>query len=303
MIIPPFLKSGDKIGITAPARFIEQHKYQQVIEIIATQGYDVVRGKTTYLEHGPFAGTDAERALDLQQMMDDASVKAIFCLRGGYGTIRIIEKINFDGLKNNPKWIIGFSDITVLHNALHNLGFTTIHGQMPLNFYGRKENPGLDKLFEALQGKKPTYNLQANINNRAGESRGMVIGGNVAILGSLIGTPYDLNTEGKILFIEEVGEYLYRFDRLMHQLKLSGKLENLAGLMVGGISDMTDNDPPFPQSAQQIITDLVAEYNYPVCFGFPAGHVEENFPLVFGAEATLEVTDSQSTLIFSHGRA
>lgn len=299
MIKPPYLKKGDKIAIVAPARWIEQEKYESVISIIESNGYEVVRGKSTFLEHGPFAGTDPERLADMQQMLDNPEIKAIFCLRGGYGTIRIINDLDFTQLSENPKWIIGFSDITILHNALHNLGFVSIHGQMPLNFSGRTENKGLDKLFATLSGKELNYNLESHELNRHGEANAQVIGGNVAILSSLIGTDFDIETSGKILFIEEVGEYLYRFDRLMQHLKLSGKLKNLAGLVVGGLTDMKDNVPDFKQTAEQIISDLVKEFTYPVCFNFPAGHIKENYPLIFGSTLNMNVTEEGSVLDFN----
>lgn len=295
---PQFLKNGDCIGIVAPARYIEQDKYQPIISIIESKGYKVLRGKTTYLEHGPFAGTDEERLADMQEMLDNKAVKAIFCLRGGYGTIRIIEKLNFDTFLINPKWLIGFSDITILHNRLHLLGVASIHGQMPLNFAGRINNKGLDKLFDILKGKRLSYKLTSKALNKPGESKAPILGGNVAILSSLIGTPYDINTDGKILFIEEVGEYLYRFDRLMHHLKMSGKLSKLAGLVVGGLSDMKDNNPGFGQTAEEIIADLVGEYSYPVCFGFQAGHIKENYPLVFGKKVNLQVDETECKLNF-----
>jgi muramoyltetrapeptide carboxypeptidase len=298
MILTPFLNQGDKIGIVAPARYIEQDKYPSITSIIESKGYRVLRGRTTYLEHGPFAGSDEERLADLQEMLDHSEIKAIFCLRGGYGTIRIIEKLNWDKFLQNPKWIIGFSDITILHNKLHLLGGASIHGQMPLNFAGRNENKGLDMLFETLSGKELVYNLPKHKLNRIGNVKAGVVGGNVAILSSLIGTPYDINTDGKILFIEEVGEYLYRFDRLMNHLKMSGKLTNLAGLCVGGLSDLKDNDPVFGQTAEEIIIDLVSEYSYPLCFGFPAGHIKENYPLIFGATATFIVERDSCMLNF-----
>ncbi len=298
MIIPPYLKQGDKVGIIAPARHIEQSKYESIINILTRYGFNTVRGNTTYLEYGPFAGTDTERAADLQSMINDPSINAIFCLRGGYGTVRIIDKIDFSFLKENPKWIIGFSDITILHNVLHNAGIVSVHGQMPLNFAERTENKGLDKLISALKGESVNYRIEMFKLNRVGVSSAYLVGGNVAILSSLIGTPYDINTDGKILFIEEVGEYLYRFDRLMYHLKLSGKLSKLKGLIVGGLTDMKDNIPEFGQSVEEIVHDLVKEYNYPVCFNFPAGHIKENFPLIFGKKIKMDISENSSVISF-----
>lgn len=299
LIKPPYLIKGDTIAIVAPARWIDQDLYPSIVEQIEKEGYQVLRGKSTYLTYGPFAGNDKERTNDLQNMLDNPEVKAIFCLRGGYGTIRIIDDIDFSNFRRNPKWIIGFSDITILHNAIHNLGIASIHGQMPLNFANRSNNKGLDKLFSTLKGKHLNYKLPPNALNKAGEVKGELIGGNVAIFNSLIGTNYEVITDDKILFIEEVGEYLYRFDRLMHHLKMSGKLAKLSGLIVGGLSDMKDNEPAFGQSAEEIIAKLVQEYDYPVCFGFPAGHIKENFPLIMGAEIELKVETQKVELIFN----
>lgn len=290
MVQPDFLKSGDKIGIVAPARFIDQDKYANIIRIIESNGFEVVRGKTTYLEHGPFAGNDSERLADLQNVLDNTEIKAVFCLRGGYGTIRLIKDIDFTKFKQNPKWLIGFSDITILHNAIHNIDIQSIHGQMPLNFTEKSENKGLDQLFETLTGQKLNYKLPYNNLNKLGKTEGQIVGGNIAILCSLIGTPFDINTDGKLLFIEEVGEYLYRFDRLMHHLKMSGKLSKLKGLIIGGLSDMQDNEPAFGQSAEEIVADVVKDYNYPLCFGFPAGHIKENYPIILGQKIQLNVS-------------
>ncbi|MDA3893364.1 MAG: LD-carboxypeptidase [Salinivirgaceae bacterium] len=296
MITPAYLKQDNSIAIVAPARWIEEDKYDHIISIIEKQGYKVVRGNSTRLKHGPFAGTDEERKKDLQEMLDNPEIKAIFCLRGGYGTIRIIEDLDFSEFKKKPKWLIGFSDISILHNAIHNLGIQSIHGQMPLNFTGRLLNKGLDKLFEALSGQTLSYELEPSRLNREGTTKGLIVGGNLAIFNSLIGTEYDVNTEGKILFIEEVGEYLYRFDRLMHHLKMSGKLDDLKGLIVGGLSELKDNEPAFGQSAEEIIFTLVKEFDYPVCFGFPAGHIKENYPLIFGAKVLMKITNTESII-------
>lgn len=300
MIKPPFLKNGDTIAIVAPARWIDQELYPSIIQQIEDEGYKVILGKSTYLQHGPFAGTDDERQSDLQEMLDNPEVKAIFCLRGGYGTIRIIDDISFKRFQQNPKWIIGFSDITILHNAIHNLGYASIHGQMPLNFANRSNNKGLEKLFNTLKGESLNYTVPTNSLNKYGEVIGELIGGNIAIFNSLISTYYEVDTTNKILFIEEVGEYLYRFDRLMHHLKMSGKLAGLKGLIVGGLSDMKDNDPAFGQTAEEIIFDMVKEYNYPVSFGFLAGHIKENYPLILGAEVTMLVSETETQINFTH---
>ncbi|MBI9066011.1 MAG: LD-carboxypeptidase [Salinivirgaceae bacterium] len=298
MITPNYLEKGDKIAIVAPAKFIPQGKYHPIIKYIDDKGYKVVRGKSTYLEHGPFAGSDEERRDDLQNALDDKEIKAVFCLRGGYGTIRIIEGIDFSKFIQNPKWLVGFSDITILHSKLTNLGIESIHGQMPVNFAEQESMSGVAKLFETLEGQTLEYAIKPNPNNVAGNASAEIVGGNFAILCSLIGTPYDINTAGKILFIEEVGEYLYRFDRMMFQLKLSGKLDNLAGLIIGGLSNMEDNEPKFPLSEFEIVKNHIKDLKYPVCFGFPAGHVSDNFPLIMGRNVIIQVNELQTKISF-----
>lgn len=298
MNIPAFLKKGDKVGIVAPAKFIDQEAYDAILKLIESKGYVPIRGETTFLEYGPFAGNDQERGSDLQSMLEDVAIKAIFCLRGGYGTIRIIEGIDFSRFQVNPKWIIGFSDITILHNHLSNLNIASLHGQMPLNFINRDKNEGLEFLFNTLKGEPLLYSFPSHELNRKGKAEGQLVGGNVAILCSLIGTPYDIGTNGKVLFIEEVGEYLYRFDRLMHHLKMSGKLDRLSGLIIGGLTGMKDNDPPFGQSEYEIIADLVKSYDYPIAFNFPAGHIKENYPLVLGETIELIVDQKGSSIHF-----
>jgi muramoyltetrapeptide carboxypeptidase len=296
MITPPYLKKGQTIGIVAPARYIEQSKYPYIINLIESKGYKVARGKTTFLLHNIFAGTADERAEDLQQMIDNDNIATIFCLRGGYGTVQIIDKINFAKLGKQPKWIVGFSDITVLHNALTNTGIESIHGQMPVNFPEKSES--IDMLFNTLEGKSLRYNINTNSLNRQGRASGLLTGGNIAVLTSLAATPFDVHWDNKILFIEETGEYLYRLERMMYQLKLSGKLANLTGLIVGGLSSMQDNNIPFGKNARQIIFDAVKDYNYPVCFGFPAGHIKDNMPLIFNRKIEMNVSSDRVEVVF-----
>lgn len=296
MITPPYLKKGNTIGIVAPAKWISQDKYPAIIQFIEEKGYNIIRGQSTFAEHGPFAGTDDLRLNDMQRMIDNSEIDAIFCLRGGYGTIRIIDNLNIESLKTNPKWIVGFSDITILHNSLSNIGVESIHGQMPINFDNKKEST--HKLFDVLEGKHISYKFESNTLNKTGSAHGILTGGNLAILCSLLGTPLDTEWNNKILFIEEVGEYLYKLDRMMHQLKLSGKLNNLAGLVVGGLSSMEDNTPKFGQTAQEIIFEIVKEYDFPVCFDFPAGHIPNNQPLIMGRKIEIEVDNNYTNLIF-----
>jgi muramoyltetrapeptide carboxypeptidase len=296
MITPPYLNRGDKVGIVAPARFIPQDRYPQIIQLLETNGWIPVRGKTTRLEAGIFAGSDADRIQDMQQMLDSDEIKAIFCLRGGYGTHRIIEALDFTKFKKSPKWLVGFSDITVLHAALSKLGVESIHGQMPINF--SYTNEALVALFKTLKGENLFYTVKSHSLNRTGTAKAQMVGGNVALICALLGTPFAFETSGKILFIEDVGEKLYRFDRMIQHLKLSGALKNLAGLVIGGLTDMEDGSPSFGQSAESIVHQVVKNYNYPVSFGFPAGHIENNFPLIFGREAELAVSGQSVSLRF-----
>lgn len=295
MIRPANICKGDKIGIVAPARFVPEDKYLAICQFIEEQGFVPVLGQTTHLAHGIFAGTDAERATDFQSMIDNDDIKAILCVRGGYGCIRIIDKLNFEPLLKNPKWIAGFSDVTVLHSALSRLGVASLHGQMPVNF--TKENSSADALFRAMQGNQCSYTFCGD-GNRQGSAEAEVVGGNLSILCSLMGTPYQLDTDNKILFIEDVCEPLYRIDRMMQQLKVAGVLEHLAGLVVGYFTDAEDSTPAFEMSVEQIVMDSVSVYGYPVAFGFQAGHQQPNLPLLFGCKATLEVGATTSKLAF-----
>lgn len=288
LIQPSYLKKGDKIGIVACARKISPGEMAPAIEILKGWGLKVVVGKNLFNADCQFSGTDAERAEDLQTMLNDASVKAVISARGGYGTMRIIEKIDFTEFKKSPKWLVGYSDITVLHSHIHTLGIETLHATMPINF--TKDQETLESLRKALFGEKINYESNAHSLNRKGIAQGELIGGNLSLLYALTGSVSDIDTTGKILFIEDLDEYLYHIDRMMMNLKRAGKLSRLAGLVVGGMTDMKDNAIPFGKTAEEIILDAVKEYNYPVCFNFPAGHVDKNFALYLGRTAKLEIS-------------
>lgn len=291
LIQPLYLKKGDKIGIVACARKISREEIQPAVDILKSWELEVVLGNNLFNADNQFSGTDNERAEDLQQMLDDSSIKAIISARGGYGTIRIIDLLDFSKFKQNPKWIIGYSDITVLHSHIHNLGFETIHATMPINFMVDKE--ATESLRRALFGEKIEYNFESHPLNRNDKAEGQLIGGNLSLLYALSGSISDIDTQGKILFIEDLDEYLYHIDRMMINLKRSGKLKNLAGLIVGGMTDMKDNTIPFGKSAEEIILDTVKEYDYPVCFNFPAGHIDKNMALIFGKKLTFEVKENK----------
>ena len=299
MLIPKNLKAGDKIGIIAPARKIEMNEIKAAISIFESWGLKVELGKNIFAQDRQFAGTDKQRAEDLQYMLDNPEIKAIICARGGYGTIRLLPALNFSTFLKSPKWIVGYSDITALHAHLNqNLGLQSIHGIMPLNFpKDKSENESIKSLKRALFGEQNLYNIDRYELNRKGKAEGEVIGGNLSVLYSIAGTEYDVNTDGKILVLEDLDEYLYHIDRMMMNLKLGGKLDNLKALIIGGMNDMNDNTVPFGKTAYEIIHDMVKEYNYPVCFNFPIGHIENNYAVKLGSKAELEVGNSKVTFI------
>jgi len=298
---PPFLKHGDRVGIAAPARKISKMELETAIRILENKGMEVVLGEHLFYSSNQYAGSDEQRTLDFQRMLDDEKIKAIFCARGGYGSVRIIDKLNFEKFRKKPKWLIGFSDITVFHSHIHNcFAIETLHAPMPVNFSNDNlSSEALDMLFQALFGKTPHYSFEAHPLNRNGFASGVLVGGNLSVLYSLTASQSDIKTDNKILFIEDLDEYLYHIDRMMQCLKRAGKLENLAALMIGGMTKMNDNAVPFGKSALEIIAETVKDYQYPLCFNVSAGHIKENFPLVLGREVALKVNPNiPSTLCF-----
>ncbi|MCF8296051.1 MAG: LD-carboxypeptidase [Saprospiraceae bacterium] len=291
MISPDYLKKGDKIAIISTARKISPEEIEPSVKIFESWGLEVVLGENLFWEYNQFAGSDEQRTFDFQQMLDDPTVKAIICARGGYGTVKIIDNIDFTNFIKNPKWIVGYSDITVIHSHIHTkFGVETLHATMPINFPKDKlTNNAVESLRKALFGEKLKYELKLSEFSRKGIVEAEIIGGNLSILYSLIGSPSDINTEEKFLFIEDLDEYLYHIDRMMMNLKRAGKLENIAGLIVGGMSDMNDNEVPYGKTAKEIIAEIIETYNYPVLFDFPAGHIEDNRALILGRNARLSV--------------
>ena len=295
-ILPNNLKKGDKISLISTARKIDVEKLAYTKEVLNQWGLTVIEGKNLRAESNQFCGTDKQRASDLQEAINDNSIKAIICFRGGYGTVRILESVDFSNLIKNPKWICGYSDVTALHNYLNSkCNIATMHSTMPVNFETNTKE-SLETFRKALFGEKYAIITEAHLLNREGGVSGKIIGGNLSMLYSLSGTKYDIDTRGKILFIEDLDEYLYHIDRMMWNLKLSGKLNNLAGLVVGGMTEMSDNDIPFGKQAVQIIKEAVEEYNYPICFNFPCGHIDDNRTLILNKEAKLTV--GRSSVIF-----
>lgn len=290
---PPYLKPGDTIGIVCPAGYMSLEKAAECIRVLQEEwGYKVKIGKTLGSDSATyFSGTDEERLHDFQQMLDDDEVNAVLCGRGGYGMTRIIDTIDFKKFKKNPKWIIGFSDITVLHSHLYsNYYISSLHAPMAAAFNDAGYiNRFVQSLKSAMEGVWARYTCDGHELNRKGEAIGELVGGNLSLLAHLVGTDSDIKTRGRILFIEDVGEYVYSTDRMLHQLKRSGKLKNIAGLIVGGFTDMKDTERPFGKDVYEIISDLVAEYDYPVCYGFPVSHGKENYALKMGAGYKLKV--------------
>ena len=297
MRTPPCIKPGAKIRIVSPAGKVNEKYIIPAVEWLQKQGYQVVLGEHVFARHYQFAGTDSQRLSDLQSAIDDTETATIICSRGGYGTVRIIEKLNFGALQSHPKWIVGFSDITILHACLNKLGLATVHGAMPRYFLNNGEpTENLQSLLQILTAGKASYSFENSEQNRTGKASGELVGGNLSIISSLQGTKYEIETNGKILFIEDVGEFLYHTDRMIHQLKLAGKFNNLAGLVIGNFTDMKDNEQPFGLTVNEIIAEAVHDFNFPVAYEFPAGHDEKNLALVFGKKWELSVSNEQSNL-------
>lgn len=289
--IPPYLKKGDTIGLVCPAGYMPPENYMTCVETLKEWGFQVEIGKTPGHQYNYFSGTDDERCEDIQKMMDDKNIDAILCARGGYGVGRIIDKLDFKKFQKRPKWIVGYSDITVLHcHAYMNYKIATLHAPMAAAFNdGQKDNEYVRSVYDALTGKKANYYTEAHQLNIQGNCKGRLIGGNLALLTHLIGTDSDFSTKNKILFIEDVGEYIYNVDRMMIQLKRNGKLDGLKGLIIGRFSEMKDTTVPYGKSVEQVIHEIVKDADYPVCFNFPVGHQDENYALKVGCKYELQV--------------
>ena len=291
MLLPPYLKQGDKVAIVATARKITHEEIKPALQTLESWGLQVVLGGNLFKVDNQYAGTDEQRCADLQTMLDDKSIKAIIFARGGYGTVRIVDNLDFTIFKENPKWLCGYSDITVLHSHIHTqFNIPTIHSVM-LSGFGNAvaENT----LKQALFGELNHYHFPAdNILNKQGTTEGVLVGGNLSLLYALLGSASDIDTDGKILFIEDLDEMLYHIDRMMINLKRNGKLKGLKGLIVGGMTAMKDNDVPFGKTAEAIIAEHVAEYDFPIVYNFPTGHIEDNNALMLGVKVRLEIDNN-----------
>lgn len=290
-ITPKYLQSGSKIAIAAPARRVTPEEMQFAIHWLEEKGLVPVFDNRLFAEHHIFAGDDDFRAAVFQEYLDNEEIDAIWLARGGYGGIRIIDKLNFTRFMEHPKWIAGFSDSTVIHGKLNHLGVSSLHAPMPF-YFANKTDEAKQSLLDALMGKPLHYELLPHPQNRMGEMEGEIVGGNLSVLIGMMGSDTFPETEGKILFIEEVDEYIYHIDRMMRALKRAGKLGHLKGLVVGGLTQIHDNTHPFGQTVEEVIAEVVKDYDYPVCFNFPSGHFDDNRTLVLGQTISLSQSGS-----------
>jgi len=299
MIRPACLKKGDKIAIVSPARSISFKEVHQAIRMFIRYDLEVVLGSYVFGKYNQFAGTDDQRCRDFQQMLDDDQIRAIICSRGGYGTVRIIDQLDFSRFCTNPKWIVGYSDATVLHAHINKLfGVETLHATMPGNIGKNADDESVESMMDALLGQPIAYEHPTGLLSRKGEAKGVLVGGNLSILNNLAGTISSPDTTGKILFLEDLDEYLYHIDRMMMNLKRSGKLRKLSGLIVGGMSGMKDNPIPFGKTANEIIAEAVKDYSYPVCYDFPSGHLDKNLALIMGRQVHLKVGNTVEIVFY-----
>lgn len=299
MIQPQFLQLGDKVAIVAPGRKLDQASVDAAAIIMQNWGLNVLFGKNLFNSHHSYlSGTDEERLYDLQAALNDSSIKAIICARGGYGTTRILDQLDFTAFTKKPKWICGFSDITALHLKLQTLGMQSIHSTMPVLFTKEESTVSVESLRSILFGKAAALTAPPSAHNIHGDASGKVVGGNLSLIVDALGTASEISTENKILILEEVDEYVYRLDRMLVHLKRAGKLKNLSALIIGHMTDIKEGELPFGETVQQLIRYHIREYNYPVAFNFPTGHENPNMAWVQGASATLEVTIENSVLRF-----
>ncbi len=300
MIQPNYLKEGDTIAIVSTARKVSKSELEPAIVLLKKWGLQVILGKTIEAEDHQFAGSDELRTSDFQEMLDHPKVKAIWCARGGYGTVRIIDQLNFSEFKKNPKWVMGYSDITVLHSHIHKMNIETLHAQMPVDIESKTED-SRTSIQQVLFGEpyRVSYVSKKPLL-KSGNAKGQLVGGNLSILYSLCGSPSSLKTDGKILFIEDLDEYLYHIDRMLQNIKRNGMFDNISGLIVGGMSQMNDNTIPFGKTPKEMILEICREYDFPIAFNFPAGHVKDNRALIMGREVELEVDRTSVRLNFNN---
>ncbi|MEM9077630.1 MAG: LD-carboxypeptidase [Bacteroidota bacterium] len=307
-IRPPYLNPGDTVAIVAPAGILKNREksISKAMEILSSWGLHAVLGKHLYAKNNHFAGTDEQRAEDFQNAMDDPSVKAIWCARGGYGSMRILDKLDFSRFQENPKWVVGFSDITAFHGKLDQLGIQSVHGMMAAGLELNEElsdetQENIASLKKTLFGEVLEYKVESSPFNKKGTASGVLVGGNLSLLQASLQSDANLNTTGKILFIEEIGEYRYSIDRMLYSLKRAGYFDGLAALIVGEISQVKTNTTPFGMSNEELILDVIKECDFPVLFHFPAGHGDNNRTMIFGENVVLDVRVGESTITFKQG--
>ncbi|UMB55514.1 LD-carboxypeptidase [Lutibacter sp. A64] len=302
LIKPPYLKKGDTVAILSPAGILKnkQAQIEQAKKLLKSWGLNAVLGENIFNQNNQFAGTDEERTSDFQKALDNKNIKAIWCSRGGYGSVRVLDKLDYSTFIKHPKWVIGYSDITAFHNQIHNLGFETIHGMMgiSLNKDLKYLEENKNSLKKALFGNQLSYTIESSNYNILGEATGQLVGGNLTLLHTMLGSKTSINTSGKILFIEEIGEYPYHIDRMLQSLKRAGYFENCKGIVVGDFSNIKKNSTPWGSSIEELILNVVKEYNFPILFNFPAGHEEKNVALILGRTVELNIKKDASTLIF-----
>ncbi|WP_443089848.1 S66 peptidase family protein [Winogradskyella sp. ECml5-4] len=303
LIQPPYLKAGDTVAIVAPSGILKSREgeVQQAVKLLQSWGLNAIVGDHVFSQSNHFAGDDYERCVDLQSVMDNPTVSAIWCARGGYGTVRILDKLDYTEFKKNPKWVIGYSDITALHNQVHNEGFQSLHAIMCVSLTTDLTEiaASVDTFKSALFGEPTDYTLKGSKYNRVGETSGVLVGGNLTMLHTMLGSKESIDTSGKILFIEEIGEYKYHIDRMLQSMKRAGYFDHLNGLVVGDMSKMRKNTTLWGASVEQLILDALEDYDFPITFNMPAGHEKDNRALVLGRKVLLKIDKDQSTLKFS----
>lgn len=302
MARPSYLKAGDTVAIVAPSGVLRNREsdIREAEALLASWGLKVVIGKNVFKQNGHFAGTDSERAEDFQNALDNRQIKAIWCARGGYGAVRILDRLDYHKFQQNPKWLLGYSDITALHNQFHNLGFESIHTMMCTGLSDGTSNSKatISSFKDAIFGKLLTYNLAGSPNNKQGTVTAPLVGGNLTMLHTMLGSKTSIDTSGKILFIEEIGEYAYHIDRMLQSLKRAGYFEGCKGLLVGDITKVRKNTTEFGRTIEEIILDAVAEYGFPVAFNMPAGHDKDNRAMILGRTVELIVGERESVVRF-----
>lgn len=296
--IPPYLKKGDTVGILATARKVDMAPLEPAIKLLKSWGLNVVIGKTVGLDNNQLAGADWQRATDFQQMLDNPSIKAIWSAKGGYGTVRMIDRLDFTKFKQRPKWIIGFSDVTVLHSHINNLDIATLHSIACISVANATPE-AIESFRKGIFGGKLEYTIPPHAFNKTGKAQGELIGGNLSVLYSIMGSVSEADYKGKIIFIEDLDEYLYHIDRMMMNLDRNNYFKNVKGIIIGGMTKMRDNDIPWGHDALEIIQDITKEYKIPICFNFPAGHIKDNKALVFGKQVTMDVTADGTKITFN----